>query len=175
MHVRMMRSPRWAASLLVGLCVLTASCGVSTPAVLSPTLTPLPSPTATLSATATPIANGECHSLTPIPYVHLPGPLPTTIPVPAGTVVLQYGMSYPGDATFYYFCTPKATHATITAYMEASLPAAGWRRQSIRGCINQSFDWYKGLYAFDILFSLSDPPDDPQQWQLNLCPHVGQH
>ena len=171
-----MRSPRWAASLFVGLCVLMASCRASTPAVLSPTLTPLPSPTATLAptTTATPVANEACHTLNSIPYVLLPGPLPTTIPVPPGTVVLQHGMSYSGDATIYHLCTPKATHATITAYMEAALPAAGWRRQGIQGCINQSFDWYKGIYGFDIWFSLSDPPEDPQQWQLNLCARLGQ-
>jgi hypothetical protein len=85
-RARMLRSPLWPASLLVGLCVLTASCGASTPAraVPSPTPTPLPSPTATVSPTATaaPLANVECDALNSIPYVHLPGPLPTTIPVP---------------------------------------------------------------------------------------------
>jgi hypothetical protein len=177
-RARMLRSPLWPASLLVGLCVLTASCGASTPAraVPSPTPTPLPSPTATVSPTATaaPLANVDCDALNSIPYVHLPGPLPTTIPVPPGTVVLQYGFSYPGDATYYHFCTPKATHATITAYMDAALPAAGWRRQSIHACNAPSYDWYKGIYGIDLLFSLSDPPDDPQQWALNMCAHVGQ-
>ena len=95
MRARMLKSPLGSASLLVELCVLTASCGASTPAALSPTLTPLPSPTATIAATATPAANAECHSTRPIPYVHLPGPLPTMIPVPPGTLVLQDGMSYP--------------------------------------------------------------------------------
>jgi hypothetical protein len=176
MRARMMRSPRWAASLLVGLCMLTVSCGASTlgRAIASPTLTPSPSPTATISPTATSVVFQSCRSDSGInPWVNPPGPLPTTILVPPGTLVGSFGMSMQVGRVAYYFCTPGATPAGITAFMDSALPAAGWMRHSVPACGGTSYDWYKGIYGMNILFDLLGLP--PDEWVFDFCPHVGQY
>ena len=177
MRARMMRTPLWSTSLLVGLCLLTVACGASTPArgVTSPTLTPSPSPTATISptATATSVVNAACgHSSPYNPYVNPPGPLLTTIPFPPGTLVAQRAMGIGAGSALAYLCTPGATPATITAFMDSALPAAGWLRHSVSACnAGQGYDWYKGHFGMDIVFEGFSPPG----WALDFCPHVGQY
>jgi hypothetical protein len=175
MCARMLRSPLWSTSLLLGLCLLTAACAASTSAlaVTSPTLTPSPSPTATIAPTATAVAvaNAACGSSSPFPFVNPPGPLLTTIPFPPGTLVAQRAMGIQAGSALAYLCTPGATPATITAFMNSALPAAGWMRQSVSACnAVQGYDWYKGTYGMDMVFKGFSPP----MWALDFCPHVGQ-
>jgi hypothetical protein len=176
MRARRLKSPFWSTSLLVGQCLLTVACGASTPAlaVTSPTLTPAPSPTATISptATATSVTNAACHADSPYdPFVNPPGPLLTTIPFPPGTLVAQRAMGIGAGSALAYLCTPGATPATITAFMDAALPVAGWMRHSVRACNAASYDWYKGQYGMDIVFEGFSPP----VWALDFCPHVGEY
>jgi hypothetical protein len=177
MLARMMRSHRWSTSLLCGLGLMTLSCGASTPAlgVTSPTLTPSPPPTATISptATATSVTNAACGP----DFVNPPGPFLTTIPVPPplppGTLVAQPGMGIQAGSVAYDLCTPGATPATITAFMDSALPVAGWMRHSIRACNAPSYDWYKGIYGMDIVVGSMFPL--PDLWALEMCPHVGEN
>lgn len=180
MLARMMKCRLWSASLLVGLGLVTTSCGASTPAhgIMSPTLTPSPSPTATISPTATApsAAIAGCRFGSPnVRFVNPPGPLLTTIPfpppLPPGTLVAQPGMGIQAGSVQYTLCSPGATPATITAFMESALPAAGWMRHSVRACNAASYDWYKGQYGMDIEVDGFSPPD---VWALAMCPHVGQ-
>jgi hypothetical protein len=178
MRAHKMRSHLWVASVLVGLGVITVSCGTSTPAigVASPTLTPSPSPTATISptATATSAVNPACRfGSVPMPFSNPPGPLPTTIPLPPGTLVGSIARGINAGSVLYYLCTPGATQAGITAFMDSALPAAGWLRHSVAACNALSYDWYKGNYGMDIVFNIvSSVPD---VWGFDFCPHVGQN
>jgi hypothetical protein len=172
MHVRMMRSRLWAASLLVGLGLLTVSCGASTPAhaVPSATLTPLPSPTATIAptATTTSAAAAGCNtsSSSSTHFENPPGPLPTALPIPPGTLVPNQSLGINGVSAAFYFCTPGATPAAITAYMDAALPAAGWTSTSPQ--CSAHFPpglWYKGNYGIEIVVAGFSPPD---KWAVDL-------
>jgi len=186
MLARMMRSPLWSASLLVGLGLIMESCGASTPAiaVTSPTLTPSPSPTATISptATATSVVNAACYSASSnvtVTFVNPPGPLLTTIPsgtlpLPPGTLVAQPGMGIQAGSVEYTLCTPGATPAAITAFMDSALPAAGWMRNSVPACnAYHGYPWYKGKYGMDIVVDVNSSM--PDLWALLICPHVGEY
>jgi hypothetical protein len=83
-------------------------------------------------------------------------------------------MGIQAGSAMYYFCTPGATPAAITAFMDSALPAAGWKRKSARACNAPSYDWYKGIYGMDIVFNLSSPPL-PAVWGLDMCPHLGEN
>src|SRR6185312_11062713 len=177
MLARMMRRHSWSISLLVGLSLITVACGASAPSrgATSPTLTPS-SQTATVSPTATSVAITGCRFGSPtVPFVNPPGPLLTTIPLPPplppGTLVAQSGMGVQAGSVQYTLCTPGAAPATITAFMDSALPAAGWMRQSVPACNAASYDWYKGHYGMDIEVAGFSPPD---VWALAMCPHVGQ-
>jgi hypothetical protein len=180
MLARLMRRHIWPVSLLVGLGLITAACGPSTPSrgVTSPTLTPSPSLTATISptTTATSVAIAGCRFGSPnMPFVNPPGPLLPTIPVPPplppGTLIAQSGLGIQAGSVQYTLCTPGATPATITAFMDSALPAAGWTGHSVPACNAASYDWYKGQYGMDIEVAGFSPPD---VWALDMCPHVGQ-
>ena len=175
MLARMMRSHVWASSLLVGLGVITVSCGASTSAigVALPTPTPAPSPTATISPTATAtVGIVGCSAPDHITrWEHPPGPLPTTIPLPPGTLVGSIGMASQSGNANYNLCTPRATPAAITAFMDSALPAAGWMRNSVTACNLPSFPWYKGIYGMEIYVDVN--PSLPAVWALVVCPHVG--
>ena len=178
MLARMVRCRLWAASLLVGLGLITVACGASTPArdVTSPTLTPSPSPTATISptATATSVSNAACHALSSYnPFVNPPGPLLTTIPFPPGTLVAQRAMGIQAGSVDYSLCTPATTPAAITAFMDSALPAAGWLRNSVRACNALSYPWYKGNYGMAIFVAVNSSM--PDLWALDMCPHVGEN
>jgi len=186
MRARMMRSRIWSASRLVGLGLLTLSCGTSTPAigVTSPTLTPSSSPTATISptATATSVAIAGCSAPTAIilggstvnyHFENPPGPLPTTIPFPPGTLVATSGLGIQAGSVEYNLCTPATTPAAITAFMYSALPAAGWLRKSVRACNAPSYSWYKGKYGMDIFVDVNSSM--PDVWVLDMCPHVGEN
>ncbi len=172
MFSRMMGSHIWSASLLLGLCLITMSCGASTPTTgsTSPTLTPSPSPTAAVSPspTTTAIANAACSS----DFSNPPGPLPTTIPLPPGTLVNKHSMGIMAGSAGFYLCTPETTEAAITAFMNSALPAAGWMRNSVRACNAPSYQWFKGKYGMDIVF---DSSLFPNVWVLDICPHVGEN
>ncbi len=167
----------WSASLLVGLCLLTISCGASSPALAVasptptppplPTLTPSPTPTATISPTATETSavSVGCSTGTAMYFENPPGPLPTTIPFPPGTLVLNSGLGINAFSAQYALCTPGATQAAITTFMDSALPAAGWTNNKPQGCtVNFPPDeWYKGIYGIEIVFQPSAPP---HQWVL---------
>jgi hypothetical protein len=181
MRVRMMRSHLWVASVLVGLGVMTVSCGASTSAIggtlstSTPLLTPtpVPSPTATISPTATATIAGCSAPDIITRWENPPGPLPTTIPLPPGTLVGSFGMASQGGNENYNLCTPGATPAGITAFMDSALPAAGWMRHGVPICIGASYDWYKGIYGMDIFVDVD--PSRPAVWALMICADVGQY
>lgn len=185
MLARTMRCRLCAASLLVGLGVITAACGPSTPnsparGITSPTLTPSPSPTATITtiaptATPTAVAIAGCPASTSnyVYYENPPGPLPTTIPLPSGTFVENIGQGIQAGSAEYSFCTPGATPAAVTAYMNSALPAAGWMRNSVPACDQaHGYPWYKGTYGMAIHVGVN--PSLPHVWALEMCPHVGE-
>jgi hypothetical protein len=93
-----------------------------------------------------------------------PGPLPTTMPLPPGTLVETLVMAYNPVGAVYYVCTPGATPAAITAYMESALPAAGWTRNSPQGCNVPPGLWYKGHYGIQVVVSGFSPPE----WALDI-------
>jgi hypothetical protein len=176
MLARGLRRHVWSASLLVGLGVITASCGASAPArgLTPPTLTPAPSPTATIAPTptATTVAIAGCGD--PYPeYESPPGPLPTAIPLSPGTLVATLAQGIQAGSALYHFCTPGTTPAAITAYMVSALPAAGWKRNSVPACTHtQGYPWYKGPYGVDM--TDLGAPSASGAWALDICPHVGQ-
>ena len=43
--------------------------------------------------------------------------------------------------------------------MDSALPAAGWGSKSTLACDTPSYDWYKGTYGIDIVYSVSTPAD----------------
>src|SRR5258708_12467854 len=171
MLARMMRSHIGCTSLLVGLSLMTLSCGTSTPAlgVTSPTPVPSPSPTATISptATATSVANAACGPDFSTP----PGPLPTTMPLPPGTLVYKIGLGIMAGSVGYNLCTPATSPAAITAFMDPPLPAPGSLRNSVRACNLPPHPWYKGKYGAAIFVDVD--PSMPDVWFLGSCPHVG--
>lgn len=185
MLARMVRGRLWATSLLVvGLGLITVACGseASTPAsgVTSPMLTPPRVPTATITiapmATATATDVAGCIAPTSNPSYHFenpPGPLPTTIPLPPGTLVNNPGLGISAGSVSYLLCTPTMTSAAITAYMESALPAAGWLRNSVAACNAHSYPWYKGKYGMAIAVDAN--PSMPHVWALQVCPHVGEN
>jgi hypothetical protein len=184
-----------AGACLLGVVLLLSACasqqaGISTAeatpsAVVAPTvpaLTPTPypisaflTPTTTPNATATSAANATatsaviagCSTGGSFYFESPPGPLPTTIPLPPGTLVQNHGFGISGGSADYPLCTPGATQAAITAYMDAALPAAGWTRTSPPGC-NVNFPpglWYKGHYGIQLVVGGTLPPD---QWGLDV-------
>jgi hypothetical protein len=178
MLARMMRSHIWSTSLLVGLSLMTLSCGTSTPAIgaTSPTLTPSPPPTATISptATATSVAIAGCSaSSSNYPFFeNPPGPLPTTIPLPPGTLVENIGLGVQAGSVEYNLCSPTTTPTAITAFMDSALPAAGWLRNSVPACnAYHGYPWYKGKYGMAIVVDVNSSM--PDLWALEMCPHIG--
>jgi hypothetical protein len=168
---------------LLGMVLLLSACASPQAAEATPTdvafptypvVTPYPtstafSPTITPNATAVAAASVGCG--TPYPDVYFekpPGPLPTTIPLPPGTLVQNFGMGYAGDGAVYYFCTPGAKQAVVTAYMDAALPAAGWTSNNPPGCNFPPGQWYKGRYAIQIVFDGSSLP----KWSIAIN-HIG--
>lgn len=180
MLARMMRRHIWSVSLLVGLGLIMVACGPSTPsrAVTSPTLTPSPSPTATIlpTATAPSVAIAGCSAPSPNTIYHFenpPGPLPTTIPLPPGTLVDTFGLGIQAGSAEYTFCSPTMTPSAITAFMDSTLPAAGWMRNSVPACTHaHGYPWYKGIYGIAIM--VGENSAQPHVWAIDMCPHVGQ-
>src|SRR5579884_359182 len=169
MIIRNVRSHIEPASLLLGLCLMTLSCGASTPATgtISPTLTPSPSPAAMVSptATATAVSNTVCGPNAVPP----PGPLPTTIPLPPGTLVNKHSMGIMAGSVEYPLCTPATTQAAIMAFMESAMPAAGWATTGEKGCTGAPYQWFKGKYGVRIITPITLPV-----WYLDICPHIGE-
>lgn len=190
MPVRMMRSHLCSTSFLAGACLLGAvllvsGCASQQAAAATPTdvafptypvVTPYPTVTAIVPPTPTPNATTATATAegcrTPSGYQYFenpPGPLQTTIPFPPGTLVLNQGMGYAGDGAVYYFCTPGATHASITTYLASALPAAGWTTNSPHCAAHFPPGlWYKGNYAIQIDFYDSSLPG----WALDIM-HLG--
>ncbi len=176
MLARLMGRHLWSVSLLVGLGLLTVTCVASTPGrgVTSPALTPAPSSTATMTMApttrATLISIAGCSA--PV-FENPPGPLPTTMPLPSGTLVGARGLGIQAGSVNYTFCTPTMTPAAITAYMDSALPAAGWMKNSIPACDHaHGYPWYKGSYGIEVDVGLN--ATQPDMWSIQLCPHVGQ-
>lgn len=180
MLARMMRRRLWSASLLVGLGLITVSCGASAPAsgFTSPTRTPARSLTATISPTATApavaIAGCPAPSSQYAYYENPPGPLPTTIPLPPGTLVANSGLGIQAGSVDYALCTPATTPAAIMAFMDSHLPAAGWLGNSVPACnAYHGYPWYKGIYG--MVIDINNAPPDSVLWALEICPHVGEN
>jgi hypothetical protein len=74
-------------------------------------------------------------------------------------------MGYGGTSAVYYFCTPRATHASISAYMASALPAAGWTTNSPHCAAHFPPGlWYKGNYAIQLDFYDASLPG----WALDI-------
>lgn len=181
MLARMMWRRLGVAGLLVGLGLITAACGVSAPthAATSPTLIPALSPTATRTisptATATSVTIVGCSAPSSDTMYHFetpPGPLPTTIPLPPGTLVGNSGLGIQAGSVDYAFCSPTMTPAAIMAFMDSALPAAGWMKNSVSACNMLSYPWYKGNFGMQI--DVNGNSAQPYVWSIQLCPHVGQ-
>lgn len=134
-------------------------------AFLTPTTTPNATATAAANATATAAAIAGCSTGGSFYFESPPGPLPTTIPLPPGTLVQNHGFGISGGSADYPFCTPGATQAAITAYMDAALPAAGWTRNSPQSCNVPPGLWYKGHYGIQLVVGGTVPPD---MWALDI-------
>ena len=187
MLARRMRSRIVSACLLSGLCALTLSCATRAPAraVTSPTLAPSPTPSATMSpnatisptATATSVAIAGCSDPSSNANYHFenpPGPLPTAIPLPPGTLVDNIGQGIQAGSAEYSFCSPTMTPTAIAAYMDSALPAAGWLRNSAPACNNgHGYPWYKGKYGMAI--AVNGNPSLPSVWTIAMCPHIGEY
>jgi hypothetical protein len=198
MRARMLRSPLWSASLLAGACLvgvvlLLGACasqqvGISAAdatltaaaaPVITVTVTPyatatvLVPPTPTPNATAMAAASLGCRSDSSLYFENPPGPLPTTVPLPPGTLVQNQTLGISGGSAMYYLCTPGATHAAITAYMDDALPAGGWttttppRLSCISGTVVQG-QWYKGHYGIYIDFTDSSLPG----WAMDITDYT---
>ncbi|HEX2348818.1 MAG TPA: hypothetical protein VHI51_10340 [Ktedonobacterales bacterium] len=130
----------------------------------------------TISPTATSDAIAECSdpsSNVVYNFENPPGPLPTTIPLPSGTLVDNHGLGIQAGSVNYTLCSPTATPAAITAYMDSALPAAGWLHNSAPACDHaHGYPWYKGNYGIEIDVDMNAAL--PHLWAIQLCPHVGQ-
>ena len=87
------------------------------------------------------------------------------MPLPPGTLVQNRGMGINGVSAMYYFYTPGATQAGITAYMDSALPAAGWMSNGDGACNLPSDVWYKGHYGIQIVVAGFSPSD---MWALDI-------
>lgn len=190
-----MRSLRWAAkmarmvsqavvrrrgvALAMGVALVALLCagcagGASAQASASPTATaaPLatptpipPRPTATASAPCASIGSDPGTAITP------------NIPLPPGTV----SQMLPSAAGAGYFmeCTPGATQASITSYLNTALAAQGWQRwnpqtDNAYGCGSQPNDFWQWATSREAVgwgFSGPTTPGMPAlpQWLLSFC------
>jgi hypothetical protein len=180
MLARMMLRRLRGASLLVGLGLITAACGVSAPAsgITSPKQSPAPSPTATMaiSSTATSDVLAGCSdpsSNVVYNFENPPGSLPISIPLPSSTLVDNHGQGIQAGSVNYTLCSPTMASAAITAYMDSALPAAGWLQNSVPACDHaHGYPWYKGNYGIEI--DVNTNTSMPHIWAIQLCPHVGE-
>jgi hypothetical protein len=173
-----MKSPLVGACLL-GVVLLLSACASPQAAEPTPTdvafptypvVTPYPTSTAFSPATtpnpaATAAALAGCSTGNASYFEPPPGPLPTTIPLPPGTLVGNFGMGISGGSAAYSLCTPGATPTAITAYMDSALPAAGWTSTSPPGCNVPPGLWYKGHYGIQVVVAGFSPPD---MWALDI-------
>ncbi len=99
-----------------------------------------------------------------------PGSL-ATFPLPLHTVSSY--TSGAAEAGFWIECTPSATQESITAFLNASLPQAGWRpwnpqSDNANGCgteANDFWQWAKGDSAVGYNLSAFSLP----RWGLVFC------
>ena len=159
-----------AATCLAGL--LCAGCGGGSSAALSPSPMPSVLPTLMPSAipappppTATPISNcanavEARDTKTTLPF-----------PLPANTVTYRRGAA--SGAGFYLECTLGATRASITAFFNAHLPAAGWHPwnpqvDNAGGCGTQDNAYWLWVNSQDAVgwdFNHVTLPE----WHLTFC------
>lgn len=174
--IQVRRAPH-SLSMLIGVgclaLLLCAGCGggrsnvalsrTPMPSVLptiAPTFTPLPPP-----PTATPVSN--CDDV-----ITTPGTKTTLgFPLPANTVT--YMLPGAAGAGFWLECTLGATQASIIAFLNAHLPAAGWHRwnpqtDNAGGCgteDNTYWQWVNSQDAVGWDFSHVTLPE----WHLTFC------
>lgn len=109
------------AALLL-LCVPFSGC--ATGAAAAPVRHAAPSPTTTtapIAARSTATSTADCATLIQPPLYNM-----SPFPLPPNTI-----SSYPNGASggsTVYECTPNATQASITDYLNTALPQAGWQR-----------------------------------------------
>lgn len=156
--------------LTVCACLLTAllfaGCGTAT---ARASATQTPAPTATLVPTVTP-------TLTPSQKCAAIGSTPGAatafnFPLPPHTVSETQGGS--AGAGFSIECTPGATQASITAYLNQAFPQAGWKKwnpqtDNANGCgteANDYWQWTNGQVAVGWDFNLMTMPE----WHLAEC------
>jgi hypothetical protein len=137
----------------------------------SATATPATPPTSTPTATATPLPTatsvpGQCRPFNP------PGDpkLLANIPLPPGTL-FNGGNGATGEVVTLA-CTPNGTKNSITAYLNAHLPGAGWhlfdpKKDVNDGCANVT--WVKDHEAFYWDFTFYKQPPD---WTIFTCGRI---
>jgi hypothetical protein len=134
--------------------VICAGCGISTAA-------------ATTSAIALPTTEPNCASIAAPPETK------TTLSFPLPENTVSYRLPGAAGASFYLECTPAATQAAIAVFLNARLPAAGWRRWNAEtdnagGCgteANSYWQWVKGQDAVGWDFRAVALPE----WHLTFC------
>jgi hypothetical protein len=149
-----------ASCLAISMC---AGCGSGKAAAPAPTTAPSGTLAPTVVPTVTPVTN--CADALTAPKAAL------SFPLPANTVTFRL----PGaaGAGFYLECTLGATQASITTFLNAQLPAAGWHQWNPQvddagGCgteANSYWLWVKGQQAVGWDFQAVTLPE----WHLTFC------
>jgi hypothetical protein len=67
------------------------------------------------------------------------------------------------------------TPATITAFMDSALPAAGWMKHSAAACNLGAYPWYWNKGKYGIVVDDGEIGEPPDMWSIQLCPHVGEY
>lgn len=170
---------QWGIALAMGVALIALLCagcasGVGAQASASPTATIAPPVTPTpIPPRPTATSSAPCASITSDPGM----PTTVNIPLPPGTVTKI--LSGAAGAGFSLECTPGATQASITSYLNTALAAQGWRKWDPRtndahGCgtePNDIWQWYNSQEAVGWGFNGPAYPAMPSlpEWMLMAC------
>ncbi|MGH2502828.1 MAG: hypothetical protein ACRDID_09970 [Ktedonobacterales bacterium] len=160
-HTPRRRAP---VAFCAGVAVAALLCsGCATHAIVQPHV---PTPTATLNG-PTPTPRADCSTIGALPGAATA----LSLPLPPGTV--SQGLPSAAHADFFLECTPGATQASITAYLNTALPQAGWRAwnsqtDDAHGCGGQSnvyWQWANSQSAIGWDYRDVTLPE----WRITVC------
>jgi hypothetical protein len=163
------------ATLTLAACGVTSTTGAgtgttpdSTTTVTPATVTPVPQPTSTPPATATPLPTatvvyGQCQPFNP------PGDpkLLANIPLPPGTL-FSIGDGATGEVVTLA-CTPNGTKGSITAYLNAHLPGAGWHLFDPKKDVNDGCAYVTWVMGREALYWSFTFYKQPPNWTIFTC------